>query len=650
MGVIMLGFIRSLIGLTVFVMPVAAQAQTAPQTQPRRVSSSDFAQESLLTRPRLSPDGTRLLARTQIKGKEMLLVYTFMGGGLRTFELPEKHDLRTYRWAGNNRILFSVAKTIPWFGDEAEVTRLVSLDLTTNASLVLGKKNGGLEGDDILYVDKSGDWILLSIQKTIYDYPSVYRVELATNTMTEVVKQRHDVWEWYADNDGVVRAGIGIGADLKSWSMVYRKNEGEKFRKLGKARFDDEDAAFDILRFARESDDGFVLRNHETGRYALYKFNYATKQVGEKVFESPTNDITDFDTSDDGTALRAVWFTDERDRVVWYDPILKKIQADIDAAAPRSENWIVSRTPDSSTLLIWTVSSGNPGSYYLYRPAQGVMKRVASVNELLKPSELSRSTYVKYTARDGLSIPAYLTLPVGRPSKGLPLIILPHGGPYGVRDRGDYDPEVQFLVNRGYAVLQPNYRGSDGYGKSFYEKGEGQWGRQMQDDLDDGMDWLARQGTIDPKRVCIVGSSYGGYAAMWGATRNPERYRCAASFAGVSDLGRQLSYQLDFAISRRYRKDWRTTVQGDKSFDPKTVSPLYTIDRLKTPVLIVHGEADQTVPFKQSKLYADALKNAGKTYEFHSYPKEGHGFADNANLKDWLDRLEAFLKQHNPPD
>jgi dipeptidyl aminopeptidase/acylaminoacyl peptidase len=173
-------------------------------------------------------------------------------------------------------------------------------------------------------------------------------------------------------------------------------------------------------------------------------------------------------------------------------------------------------------------------------------------------------------------------------------------------------------------------------------------GGQMQDDLDDGMDHLAKHGIIDPKRVCMVGSSYGGYAVIWAVTRNPERYRCGASFAGVMDLGKQLKYQLDFAISRRYRKDWRRTVQGDEKFDPKTVSPLCTVDRLTRPVLVVDGFDDQVVPYKQSKGYADALTKVGKEHEFYTYPKEGHSFTNWNNFKDWLDRLDAFLAKHNP--
>jgi len=280
--------------------------------------------------------------------------------------------------------------------------------------------------------------------------------------------------------------------------------------------------------------------------------------------------------------------------------------------------------------------------------ADGVMKLFAQSNDKLKAAQLTTTTYTRYKARDGLELPAYVTLPPGRPAKNLPLVILPHGGPYDVRDEGTYDAEVQFLANRGYVVLQPQYRGSGGYGEAFDKKGEGQWGRAMQDDLDDGMDWLAKEGTIDPKRVCIIGSSYGGYAAMWGAIRNPERYRCAASFAGVSDLKRQLKYSNKFFRSQRYKDDWRKTVQGDDAFDLATVSPLLTVDKLTVPMLLVHGDDDQRVPYKQSKLMADALAKAGKNFEFITLKGEGHGFSSDANMQLWLDKLDAFLAKYNP--
>jgi dipeptidyl aminopeptidase/acylaminoacyl peptidase len=263
---------------------------------------------------------------------------------------------------------------------------------------------------------------------------------------------------------------------------------------------------------------------------------------------------------------------------------------------------------------------------------------------------MAPAKYISYPARDGLEIPAYLTLPKGRVPKALPLVILPHGGPYSVRDLPDYDAEVQFLANRGYAVLRPNYRGSDSYGEEFYKKGEGQIGRKMQDDLDDGMDWLVKEGIVDPSRVCLVGGSYGGYAALWGVIRNPERYRCAASFAGVTDYKAQMKYDFK-SIGSRYRKDWRSTLQGAEEFDLDNVSPSKQAHKISRPILLAHGDSDSRVPFTQFDGMLDAAKKSGtkKFIESHVYKEEGHGFSDAANQKDWLVRLEAFLAKHTAP-
>ena len=625
-----------------------ASVATSDQARPPRIETAAFAKRERFRNLLLSPDGQRLLARVNAAGKDKLGIVDIATGKVMTLPMPPTGELAKYRWAGNDRILFSIGSAVPWYGSIAFATRLMVMDVATQSTRFVGKRNEGLEGDDILYVDPAGGWVLLQIQRTVYEYPSVYRVDLGTNAMTKVVDARDSVWEWYADESGVVRAGVG--ARGKRWFMLYRRGPEDKFQPIVRARIGDENAAYEALHFAYGSDDGYILSNEKTGRYALYKFNYATRETGELVFESPTNDITSMLLSDDGRGVRAAYYTDDRDRVHWFDPELKARQSEIDTALKNRENWIVSRSRDNKRMLVWTGASNDPGSYYLYMPEAGVMRRLARINDQLQPAQLAPTQYVKYAARDGLEIPAFLTLPKGRPAKGLPLIVLPHGGPYGIRDTLSYDPHVQFLANRGYAVLQPNYRGSESYGDAFYKKGEGEWGRRMQDDLDDGMDWLVKQGIADAKRVCIVGASYGGYAALWGATRNPERYRCAASLAGVSDLRRQLAYQTDFLISRRYRKDWRTIVQGAAEFDLDSVSPLKQIDRLTVPVMIAHGDADQRVPYAQSSLYAAALTKAGKPHEFHTYAGEGHDFESPDSVKGWLDRLDAFLKRHNPAD
>ncbi len=623
----------------------------APVAVPARIDTGVLAERPFLHSPRLSPDGLHFAGYFTKAGREVLGVYDPDTGKVRTFDLGDKFDFNWFKWAGNNRLLISVGSTVDWDGDDAWQTRLITYDITTGKQQFIGGHTEGLKGDDVLWIDPAGQSILLAFQQTIFDYPSVSSIDLATNKAHQVVAQRPFLWDWYADDKGVVRAGFMFND--AGWKMLYRTKDGESFRTVVKAGKDDDDAGFDAFRIYQGSDDGYrLMLNEATGRYALYRFNFATRKRGDLVFEAPGVDVGDFDTQVDGANLYAAWYTDDRAHTHWFDAELGKVQDAVDKAVASSIGTrsvqIVSYSRDRARLLIWLGGTNDPGKYYLFDQAEGAMHLLARVNEKLDPRSLATSTYTHYKARDGLDIPAYLTLPPGRAAKNLPLIIMPHGGPYDVRDEGDFDTEVQFLANRGYAVLQPEFRGSGGYGKSFYEKGEGQWGRAMQDDLDDGMDWLAKQGTIDPRRTCLIGSSYGGYAALWGAVRNPERYRCAASFAGISDLKRQLKFQIEFKVSRRYRKDWQKTVQGDDKFDLTSVSPLFTIDRLKTPVLLVHGDIDQRVPYKQSKLYADALKAAGKPYEFVTLKGEGHGFSTKASMQTWLDKLDTFLGKYNP--
>jgi len=617
----------------------------APAAERGRIASADFAARPLLSRPTLSPGGGWVLAMLATPGTPSLGLIAVAGKDIRTFALPKGFEIVSYRWAGDGRVLVSVGRNTPWIGGEdVYATRLIAYDVATRKSTFIGRPDEGPKGDDILWVDPDGGALLLAIQRTIYDYPSVFRVDLTTGAMKEVVHQRDDVWDWYADGSGVVRAGVGYDKD--KWSLVYRRGATAPFRKAGKARYDDNKASLGLLRFALDSDQGYILSNEKTGRDALYRFNYQTLELGDLVYQSATNDVSDYTLTDDGAAVRAAYFTDERDRVEWFDPAMKTLQADLDKAVGGREAWIVSRSRDGKHMLVLVTAPNDPGSYYYYTPEEGVMHRLAAVNERLKGRTLAATRPVAYQARDGLAIHAYLTLPPGREGKGLPLIVMPHGGPFGVRDNGDYDPYVQFLASRGYAVLQPNYRGSESYGREFEEKGNGQWGRAMQDDLDDGMDWLVKQGIADPKRVCLVGASYGGYAALWGAVRNPERYRCAASLAGISDVGRQLKYSKDFFRSAKRARAWRDRVQGDA--EAGEISPLAQVARLKVPVLLAHGRDDQTVPVKQSELFAKALQAAGKPVEFVAYEKEGHGLSDPANLEDYLDRLEAFLAKYNP--
>jgi dipeptidyl aminopeptidase/acylaminoacyl peptidase len=262
------------------------------------------------------------------------------------------------------------------------------------------------------------------------------------------------------------------------------------------------------------------------------------------------------------------------------------------------------------------------------------------------------TTRITYEAADGLEIPAYLTLPAGKPATKLPLIVLPHGGP-GARDTADFDWWTQALASQGYAVLRPNYRGSTTT-QSFQNAGYGEWGRKMQTDLSDGVRYLAKQGTIDPARVCIVGASYGGYAALAGVTLDPGIYRCAVSVAGVSDLKRMLAWEK----SKEYGGDhtgtrfWNRYMGVKGPDDPvlDTISPIKHIDRVNVPVLLIHGKDDTIVDYEQSEVMLKALKKANKPVELVTLKKEDHWLSRSETRLLMLQSSIAFLRANNPPD
>jgi dipeptidyl aminopeptidase/acylaminoacyl peptidase len=269
------------------------------------------------------------------------------------------------------------------------------------------------------------------------------------------------------------------------------------------------------------------------------------------------------------------------------------------------------------------------------------------------PAAIAPVRNLTYKAGDGLEIPAYLTLPVGREAKNLPLIVLPHGGPEA-RDEPGFDWWAQALASRGYAVLQPQFRGSAGFGRKFVEAGHGQWGRKMQSDLSEGVRHLAKEGIVDSKRVCIMGASYGGYAALAGATLEPDVYRCAVSVAGVSDLPVMLKDEVRSAggVNRTGVRYWAkfmgTSFQKRGELD--AVSPAAQAARAGGPILLIHGKDDTVVPFEQSEIMHRALKRAGKPVEFVTLAAEDHWLSRGATRLEMLKRAVSFVEKHNPPN
>lgn len=625
-----------------------AQDKTAPTAEKVAApTAADFGKKAFIEGPVLAPDGHAYAARAYVKGEVKLVVVTPRPGQapqIRLFAMPSKQEMVWYRWAGPNRLLVSLAFNSIWEDQEKRITRVAIVDLVTGKQMPMALHEEGFEGDNVIYVDPKGDYALLTVQPTPYDWPNVYRFDLATGQPKQVVASVENVWDWYADSGGVVRAGVGF--EDNKWWVLYRDNESGKFQRTTKRSRDQLAENIAWFRVIPGKSSGYALALTQEGRFGLRRYDFIKDELGEVVWQHPQVDVDDVDFGPDGEPI-AIYYTDDRDRVVWLDPELKRWQAGFDKAIPGAVNQVVSYAKDHSRALVRTGSAHEVPVYMVYDKASKHLEMTATPYEAMMNHALSTVEPISYKARDGLEIPGYLTLPRGRDPKALPLIVMPHGGPFA-RDKWEYDYWVQFLASRGYAVLQPNYRGSTGYGSKFVEAGTGAWGRGMQDDIDDGVKWLVGKGIADAKRVCIMGGSFGGYAAMWAAARNPEIYRCAISFAGVSDVRSQLNFQSSAFSAPRYFRDWRQRVAGAAKFDFDTISPLKHADKINVPLLLVHGTADTRVPFSQSRKLHEALARLGKPHEWVVYKDETHFLEDPANATDFLQRVEAFLNKHNP--
>jgi dipeptidyl aminopeptidase/acylaminoacyl peptidase len=605
-----------------------------------------LAELPFISDPLLSPDGKRIFARINHKGQEVLAVYDLAAGPEAEPTLvAEKGGASWVSWAGNDRLLIGqrvftlMIGTVP-----LSLTRLVSHDLRSGKSVDL---RTAFNGDNVIFIDPDGRYILLPTARSVTETPAVSRVDLATGEAVEVQKKKAGIISWFADADGTIRGGIGYSG--KNWTIYSRDAATGEVRKTASGKISAKETAVDSVRMLTGVDSAVIVTNERTGRFGVYEWALHSQEVGKPIFEHAEVDVVEPIFSSDGTKVEGVRYEDDRLRVAWLTPDMKKLQADIDGVFKEKINRILSRSRDGNIVLIWSGSADDPGSYYTFDRKARRMNVFAAPYMSLVDRQLSPVKPIRYTARDGLSIPGYLALPAGKEAKALPLIVMPHGGPFA-RDSYGFDPLVQLLASRGYAVLQPNFRGSTGFGRDYVERGYGQWGAAMQDDLDDGVAWLAKAGTIDPKRVCIFGSSYGGYAALWGAIRNPEIYRCAASFAGVTDVRAMLKYDSKVGFAGRYSKDWRSKVEGEEKRDLASISPLQQAARLRVPVFVAHGEADTNVPVDQSRKLVAALRERGASVISSFYPGSGHGFSSSADALDFMKRLEAFLDTHNPAD
>jgi dipeptidyl aminopeptidase/acylaminoacyl peptidase len=620
-----------------------AHAAEAPARRP----IIDFAALPALEAPSLSPDGRKIATKIARDGKQYLAVLNF-DGAPPVFIANGDNDLNWWRWVNNDWLVVGIGNQIPFQGDEMYIRRAVAVSADGKTLNKLAFSDAAQMADDVIWTARDGSpRILLAVQKSVYlgadFWPVVMEYDVSTGKGRRVAGPYEGVMDWYADGAGNVRMGIGSSTDGRNVRLLYREGGRGSFRTVDRAnRRRDEHLTVPAL-FLPEPGRALAIADDDDGFGTLYELDLATLALGKPVHAAKGFDIGGLRVDPTGYRATGVSVTGDWHRIHWLDPELAKVQAEIDKAVGDRRATIVSMSADQMSLLVYLGAPDQAGAYYIYDRADGVMRHVAWTNNVLKGTRFHPVRTIRYKARDGLEIAAVLTTPKTHVAgTALPLIVMPHGGPFA-RDEESWDWWAQFLADRGYLVVQPNYRGSSGYGTEFTKMGEGQWGLAMQDDLNDAVDALAKLGLADPKRVCMVGGSYGGYAALRAAQRDGARYRCAAAFAGVSDLPRLRRYDSRFLMSGA-RSDWLRT----QAPDLRSVSPLNYPADFTIPVLMVHGRKDTRVPVAHSREMAEKLRKAKKDVVYIEQREGDHHLSLQADRIQFLEQLEAFLTKHNP--
>jgi dipeptidyl aminopeptidase/acylaminoacyl peptidase len=608
-------------------------------------SIADFAADADFSFPTLSPDGTKVAFVTRAQDTRLLMTIDLVKRN-RTGIMPatvESFDLSYCHFKGDDRLLCGFRGTQWISGEPYPVSRLIAVDVNGTRKPRVLIQNGSQGGSQ--FQDQILDWqnddpkhVLIELSGDGDPFPNVHALDVTTGLTSVVQRSRHPILDWTTDRSGTVR--FGFGYDEKKQTYITRDNVDAPWRTLAKWQWGDGD--FDVIGFGPTPGTLLVGANHN-GRHAVFEMDLGEKSDRQLLFANNEVDVGEplYWPADQ----RIIGFSYETDRVhrKFFDPKAEAIYAAIDKAIPESDNDVVGASRDGTKLLIASHADVRPSNYYVLDTTVGKLLRIGSANPALADTPLAPMKTVKIKAPDGTILPGYLTLPLGSGGKKVPMIVYPHGGPHA-RDSWGYDFMVQFMASRGFAVLQVNFRGSTGYGWEWYEAGLRNWGTVMVDDITAATKWAISEGIADPANTCIVGWSYGGYAALMSAVREPALYRCAVSIAGVADL-RALARE----DSRFYGGRARVTYTlGDDVSELKAGSPLRAAEKIKAPVLLVHGDADIQVDVDHSKRMARALKGADKNVELVVIKGGNHSLARYEWRETLLTKLEAFLAKNAP--
>jgi dipeptidyl aminopeptidase/acylaminoacyl peptidase len=610
----------------------------------------DFARHAQFRNIKISPQGDHLAASAVVDGKAVLSLIRLSdmkGVNLRPREDDEISD---FSWVGPQRLVYTVQLKAGGFEAPFATGELytVGADGDGQARLIGYRAKGeGISAELVFPVTTSGNRVLVATTRwngsAEGTYPVAAWMDLATGKTNDIMTAPVRNATFVADNDGEIRFASARGTDQKM-RVYYRVKDAAAWELL----FDESrgDPVVFPAGFDRDNANAYLYCDGARKVGGLCRWNVATRTLstlwsGEEAgVESLVGTFDDRDI----VAVRSMPGRPAT-TLIKHDAPESKLLATLSQQFPGEDISLRSSTTDGSKVVFLVSGDRDPGQFFLYDAKARRASFLFARMPWIEPESMAAMEPISLKARDGLVLHGYLTRPPGKAeAKDLPLVVFVHGGPHGPRDEWGFDPYVQVLASRGYAVLQVNYRGSGGYGRAFEQAGYREWGGKMQDDVTDATHWAFAQGIADPKRTCIFGGSYGGYAALEGAVKEPALYRCAIGYVGVYDL--RMMYSRGDIQQSLYGENYLKRVLGEDDAELTARSPLAHIDRLKAKVMLIVGGQDKRVPPAHGLALHSALSKAHVEHEWLYQRTEGHGFYDEKHVEDLYSKVLAFLDRN----
>ena len=605
-----------------------ATGETASQIPLR-----DFFRNPELSSLELSPDGKQVAFLAPVERRLNLFVQEVNGEKPRQVTDVRDRDIGGYFWKNANTLIYLKDDG----GDENY--HLYAVDIVSGQTRDLTPFPGVRAGivDDLEDIE---DEVLIDMNQRRLDVFDVYRLNVKTGEMTLVAENPGNYIGYLTDHAGKVRVALAKDAEQNRNILLYRDTEQQEFRPIITTGFKDQVSPY---FFSADNRHLYATSNIGRDRKALVLIDPATGKEIQTMFAHPEVDVGGAGWSRLRKVLTSVGYTTDKSHRHFFDDKIRKIYATLEKQLPGYEVALTSIDKAEEQFVVRTYSDKSRGAYYLFNAKTGALKKWRDLSPWLNERDMADMRPISFKSRDGLTIHGYLTLPKGKEARNLPVVVNPHGGPW-VRDTWGFNSEVQLLANRGFAVLQMNYRGSTGYGRAFWEAGFKQWGRKMQDDITDGVEWLIKQGIADPKRVAIYGGSYGGYAVLAGLAFTPEVYACGIDYVGVSNIFTLMKTIPPYGkplMAEFYEKVGHPEKDEELL---RSVSPVFHADKIKAPLFIAQGARDPRVNKAESDQMVAALAARGVKVEYMVKDNEGHGFRNEENRFEFYEAMEKFLQ------